>query len=102
MSFGGAVGEPTRPAPASVPNEALLGEGLEDRVYGPELMLRYSERCAERGRRVWLYGGRDQGSLDQLALDPFANGPGHLPPTLKLLGDRLGVSHEMDSPDPVA
>ena len=46
----------------------LLGESLEDRVYGPELMLRYSARCAERGHRVWLYGGRDQASLDQLAL----------------------------------
>jgi len=46
----------------------LLGEQLEDRVYGPELMLRYSDRCAERGHRVWLYGGRDQGSLAQLAL----------------------------------
>jgi N-acetylglucosaminyldiphosphoundecaprenol N-acetyl-beta-D-mannosaminyltransferase len=46
----------------------LLGERLEDRVYGPELMLRYSARCAERGHRVWLYGGRDQGSLAQLTL----------------------------------
>jgi N-acetylglucosaminyldiphosphoundecaprenol N-acetyl-beta-D-mannosaminyltransferase len=46
----------------------LLGERLQDRVYGPELMLRYSDRCAERGHRVWLYGGRDQGSLVQLAL----------------------------------
>jgi N-acetylglucosaminyldiphosphoundecaprenol N-acetyl-beta-D-mannosaminyltransferase len=46
----------------------LLGEGLDDRVYGPELMRRYSERCAERGHRVWLYGGHDQGSLVQLAL----------------------------------
>jgi N-acetylglucosaminyldiphosphoundecaprenol N-acetyl-beta-D-mannosaminyltransferase len=46
----------------------LLGESLRDRVYGPELMLRYSDRCAERGHRVWLYGGRDQGSLVQLAL----------------------------------
>ena len=27
----------------------LLGERLHDRVYGPELMLRYSDRCAERG-----------------------------------------------------
>jgi N-acetylglucosaminyldiphosphoundecaprenol N-acetyl-beta-D-mannosaminyltransferase len=46
----------------------LLGEHLPDRVYGPELMLRYNERCTERGHRVWLYGGRDQGSLVQLAL----------------------------------
>jgi N-acetylglucosaminyldiphosphoundecaprenol N-acetyl-beta-D-mannosaminyltransferase len=46
----------------------LLGEQLADRVYGPELMLRYSDRCAERGHRVWLYGGRDQGTLVELAL----------------------------------
>jgi N-acetylglucosaminyldiphosphoundecaprenol N-acetyl-beta-D-mannosaminyltransferase len=44
----------------------LLGENLEDRVYGPELMRRYSDRCAAKGHRVWLYGGRDQGSLVQL------------------------------------
>ena len=45
-----------------------LGEDLPDRVYGPELMRRYNDRCAERGHRIWLYGGRDQGSLVQLAL----------------------------------
>ena len=44
----------------------LLGERLRDRVYGPELMLRYSQRCAARGHRVWLYGGRDDGALRQL------------------------------------
>jgi N-acetylglucosaminyldiphosphoundecaprenol N-acetyl-beta-D-mannosaminyltransferase len=54
----------------------LLGENLEDRVYGPELMLRYSERCAERGHRVFLYGGRDQGSLQQLALNLRLKYPG--------------------------
>ena len=46
----------------------MLGENLPHRVYGPELMRRYSDRCAERGHRVWLYGGRDQGHLVQLAL----------------------------------
>jgi N-acetylglucosaminyldiphosphoundecaprenol N-acetyl-beta-D-mannosaminyltransferase len=54
----------------------LLGERLEDRVYGPDLMLRYSDRCAERGHRVWLYGGRDQGSLVQLALSLRRRHPG--------------------------
>ena len=54
----------------------LLGERLEDRVYGPELMLRYTERCVERGYRVWLYGGRDQGSLVQLALSMRRRHPG--------------------------
>jgi N-acetylglucosaminyldiphosphoundecaprenol N-acetyl-beta-D-mannosaminyltransferase len=54
----------------------MLGAGLKGRVYGPELMLRYSERCAERGHRVWLYGGRDQGSLAQLALNLRRRLPG--------------------------
>jgi N-acetylglucosaminyldiphosphoundecaprenol N-acetyl-beta-D-mannosaminyltransferase len=44
----------------------LMGERLRDRVYGPELMKRYSQRCAERGYRVWLYGGRDDTALRQL------------------------------------
>jgi N-acetylglucosaminyldiphosphoundecaprenol N-acetyl-beta-D-mannosaminyltransferase len=54
----------------------LLGERLSNRVYGPELMLRYSARCAERGHRVWLYGGRDQGALAQLALSLRRTHPG--------------------------
>ena len=54
----------------------LLGEQLTDRVYGPELMLRYSDQSARRGHRVWLYGGRDQGSLAQLALSLRRRNPG--------------------------
>jgi N-acetylglucosaminyldiphosphoundecaprenol N-acetyl-beta-D-mannosaminyltransferase len=54
----------------------LLGENLDDRVYGPELMTRYNERCRERGHRVWLYGGRDQGSLAQLAHNMHRANPG--------------------------
>ncbi|HYH58760.1 MAG TPA: WecB/TagA/CpsF family glycosyltransferase [Thermoleophilaceae bacterium] len=54
----------------------MLGERLPNRVYGPELMARYSDRCAERGHRIWLYGGRDQGSLVQLALSMRQRHPG--------------------------
>ncbi|MGH2837449.1 MAG: WecB/TagA/CpsF family glycosyltransferase [Thermoleophilaceae bacterium] len=54
----------------------MLGEDLPNRVYGPELMERYSERCVRRGHRVWLYGGRDQGSLVQLALSMRREYPG--------------------------
>jgi N-acetylglucosaminyldiphosphoundecaprenol N-acetyl-beta-D-mannosaminyltransferase len=54
----------------------LLGEDLADRVYGPELMLRYCERSRERGHRVFLYGGRDQGSLAQLTLNLRLRFPG--------------------------
>jgi N-acetylglucosaminyldiphosphoundecaprenol N-acetyl-beta-D-mannosaminyltransferase len=46
----------------------MLGEHLPNRVYGPELMRRYCNRSVERGHRIWLYGGRDQGALVQLAL----------------------------------
>ena len=54
----------------------MLGEKLPNRVYGPELMERYNERCVTRGHRVWLYGGRDQGSLVQLALSMRRDHPG--------------------------
>jgi N-acetylglucosaminyldiphosphoundecaprenol N-acetyl-beta-D-mannosaminyltransferase len=54
----------------------LMGENLPNRVYGPELMRRYNERCRDRGHRVWLYGGRDQGSLAQLALNMHRENPG--------------------------
>lgn len=54
----------------------LLGEDLPNRVYGPELMHRYCARSAERGLRVWLYGGRDQGALVQLALTLRREHPG--------------------------
>jgi N-acetylglucosaminyldiphosphoundecaprenol N-acetyl-beta-D-mannosaminyltransferase len=54
----------------------MLGEDLPNRVYGPELMERYSERCTQAGHRVWLYGGRDQGSLVQLALSMRRQHPG--------------------------
>ena len=36
----------------------LCGTELEDRVYGPELMLRLCERAAERGISIYLYGSR--------------------------------------------
>ena len=53
-----------------------LGEHLPNRVYGPELMRRYCNRSVERGHRVWLYGGRDQGALVQLALNLRRKHPG--------------------------
>jgi N-acetylglucosaminyldiphosphoundecaprenol N-acetyl-beta-D-mannosaminyltransferase len=59
----------------------VLGEKLDQRVYGPELMRRYCLRSAERGHRTWLYGGRDQGSLAQLALNLR-----HASPELRIVG----------------
>ena len=43
-----------------------LGHPLDDRVYGPELMARAFERGASTGRRMYLYGGKDDAALAQL------------------------------------
>jgi len=53
-----------------------LGGDLERRVYGPELMARYCERAASTGARIYLYGGRNQGALVQLALNLRHRYPG--------------------------
>jgi N-acetylglucosaminyldiphosphoundecaprenol N-acetyl-beta-D-mannosaminyltransferase len=55
---------------------AALGHPLEDRVYGPELMARSCARSAETGQRLYLYGGRNQGALVQLALNLRQRYPG--------------------------
>jgi N-acetylglucosaminyldiphosphoundecaprenol N-acetyl-beta-D-mannosaminyltransferase len=46
------------------------------RVYGPDLMARYCERSAKTGTRMYLYGGRNQGALVQLALNLRQRYPG--------------------------
>jgi N-acetylglucosaminyldiphosphoundecaprenol N-acetyl-beta-D-mannosaminyltransferase len=46
------------------------------RVYGPDLMARYCERSATTGTRMFLYGGRNQGALIQLALNLRQRYPG--------------------------
>src|SRR5437588_7827798 len=53
-----------------------LGHSLTSRVYGPELMSRSCARAAERGHRFYLYGGRNQGALVQLALNLRRRHPG--------------------------
>ena len=64
----------------------MLGENLTDRVYGPELMSRYCARAADKGHRVWLYGGRDEEALADLMLNLRRRYPGlqivgaHSPP----------------------
>ena len=54
----------------------LLGHRLPDRVYGPELMARSCARAASTGQRLYLYGGRNQGALVQLALNLRRRYPG--------------------------
>ncbi|MDQ3850658.1 MAG: WecB/TagA/CpsF family glycosyltransferase [Actinomycetota bacterium] len=53
-----------------------LGGDLSQRVYGPELMARYCERAASSGVKMYLYGGRNQGALVQLALNLRRRFPG--------------------------
>ena len=53
-----------------------LGHPLAGRVYGPELMARACARAAETGQRFYLYGGRNQGALVQLALNLRQRYPG--------------------------
>lgn len=53
-----------------------LGHSMTSRVYGPELMSRACARGVESGHRLYLYGGRNQGSLVQLALNLRQRHPG--------------------------
>jgi len=53
-----------------------LGGDLSQRVYGPELMARYCERAVSSGVKMYLYGGRNQGALVQLALNLRQRFPG--------------------------
>jgi N-acetylglucosaminyldiphosphoundecaprenol N-acetyl-beta-D-mannosaminyltransferase len=53
-----------------------LGHDLTSRVYGPDLMAKYCERAALAGTRMFLYGGRNQGALVQLALNLRRRYPG--------------------------
>ncbi len=53
-----------------------LGHPLSSRVYGPELMTRACAQAAAEGHRFYLYGGRNQGALVQLALNLRQRHPG--------------------------
>jgi N-acetylglucosaminyldiphosphoundecaprenol N-acetyl-beta-D-mannosaminyltransferase len=54
----------------------MLGHDLHTRVYGPDLMWKACERAARTGTRFYLYGGRNQGALVQLALNLRQQFPG--------------------------
>jgi N-acetylglucosaminyldiphosphoundecaprenol N-acetyl-beta-D-mannosaminyltransferase len=53
-----------------------LGHDLSHRVYGPELMARAFDRASRTGTRMYLYGGRSQAALVQLALNLRRRYPG--------------------------
>ncbi|HEV2813934.1 MAG TPA: WecB/TagA/CpsF family glycosyltransferase [Solirubrobacteraceae bacterium] len=58
-----------------------LGHEQATRVYGPDLMAKYCERSSATGTRMYLYGGRNQGALVELALKLRRRYPG-----LKIVG----------------
>lgn len=53
-----------------------LGHDIDARVYGPELMDRACARAARSGQRFYLYGGRDDKALAQLAANLLDRHPG--------------------------
>jgi len=69
----------------------LLGHPDASRVYGPELMARYCERAARTGTRMFLYGGRNQGALVQLALNLRRRYPG-----IKIVGGYSPPFRDLD------
>jgi N-acetylglucosaminyldiphosphoundecaprenol N-acetyl-beta-D-mannosaminyltransferase len=80
-----------------------LGHSLAERVYGPELMSQACARAAATGQRFYLYGGRNQGALVQLALNLRQRFPGvrivggYSPPHRPLTGgERHAVAREIN------
>src|SRR3954449_2324670 len=67
------------------------------RVYGPELMARYCERSAKTGTRMYLYGGRNQGALVQLALNLRQRYPG-----VRIVGGYAPPYRDLDADERVA
>ncbi len=83
---------------------SALGHPLDGRVYGPELMARACARGVEAGQRFYLYGGRNQGALVQLALNLRQRYPGlqvvggYSPPHRPLSGEeRLAVVKQINA-----
>jgi len=84
-----------------------LGHSLAGRVYGPELMSRSCARSAATSRRLYLYGGRNQGALVQLALNLRQRNPGvkivggHSPPHRLLTEEEeIAVAEEINRSRP--
>jgi N-acetylglucosaminyldiphosphoundecaprenol N-acetyl-beta-D-mannosaminyltransferase len=69
----------------------MLGHDLPSRVYGPELMERACDRAKITGVRMYLYGGRNQGALVQLALNLRQRFPG-----LQIVGGYSPPFRELD------
>ncbi|MFL5817530.1 MAG: WecB/TagA/CpsF family glycosyltransferase [Conexibacter sp.] len=72
-----------------------LGHDIDARVYGPELMERACARAVDSGQRHYLYGGRDEQALAQLAANLLDRHPelqlagGYSPPFRELADAEL-------------
>jgi N-acetylglucosaminyldiphosphoundecaprenol N-acetyl-beta-D-mannosaminyltransferase len=75
----------------------MLGHPDASRVYGPDLMARYCERAAASGTRMFLYGGRNQGALVQLALNLRRRYPG-----IKIVGGYSPPYRDLDAEERAA
>ena len=69
----------------------LHGVRLQDRVYGPNLMLKVCERAAEEGLPIFLFGGKQEllDDLQSRLLDKF--------PQLKIAGAQPSLFRRMNS-----
>jgi N-acetylglucosaminyldiphosphoundecaprenol N-acetyl-beta-D-mannosaminyltransferase len=81
----------------------MLGHDVRDRVYGPDLMDRACARAAASGQRFYLYGGRNQGALAQLARNLRLRHPGlqivggHCPPFRPLTAaEETAIARDID------
>jgi N-acetylglucosaminyldiphosphoundecaprenol N-acetyl-beta-D-mannosaminyltransferase len=84
-----------------------LGQSLQDRVYGPELMARAFARATSNGQRFYLYGGRDQEALAALGRQLRRRFPGvnivggYAPPFRPLTAEeRIALSDEINEAEP--
>ena len=69
-----------------------LGHAQPHRVYGPDLMAHAFARAARTGTRMYLYGGRNQGALVQLALNLRRRYPG-----VRIVGGYSPPFRELDA-----
>lgn len=85
----------------------LLGEKIEDRVYGPDLMELACDRAAASDVKIWLYGGTNAAALAQLEAALEARHKGlkivgsHSPPHRELNDaelDEIAASINADNP----
>lgn len=67
-----------------------MGERLADRVYGPSLMDLHCARAAWKGHRVWLYGGKDEAAVAELAGALLRRHP-----ELQIVGSSPAPFHEL-------